>query len=206
MVRIGLATASQRDAIYRLRHEVYARELRQHAENERGEIRDALDDGNVYIAASAGTGLAGFVSITSPGQGRYSIDKYLRRDEIPVALDAGTYEIRILTVVPAYRGTNVAMLLMVAAFRWVEAHGGTRIVALGRREVHRLYLKAGLRDLGMTVRSGALEFLLMSERIDALRRRAERLEPLLARLERDVQWDLVVPFRRPADCFHGGAF
>jgi histidinol-phosphate/aromatic aminotransferase/cobyric acid decarboxylase-like protein len=46
----------------------------------------------------------------------------------------------------------------------------------------------------------------MSERVDALRRRAERLAPLLARLERAAQWDLIVPLRKPAECFHGGAF
>src|SRR5207244_5494104 len=206
MVRISLASAEQRSAIYRLRHEVYARELAQHAENARGEIHDALDDGNVYIVAAASETLAGFVSITSPRQGRYSIDKYLQRDRIPIALDDGTYEVRILTVLPEHRGTSVAFLLMYAAFRWVEAHGGTRIVALGRREIHGLYMQAGLQPLGVNVRSGAVEFVLMTERVDELRRRAERLERLLARLERTTQWDLIVPFRRPADCFHGGAF
>ena len=206
MVRISLATAEQRRTIYRLRHDVYARELGQHAENARGEIHDALDDGNVYIVATAGDTLAGFVSITSPRQGRYSIDKYLQRDRIPIALDDGTYEVRILTVLPEHRGTSAAFVLMYAAFRWVEAHGGTRIVALGRREVHGLYMQAGLQPLGVNVRSGAVDFVLMTERIDELRRRAERLERLLARLERTTQWDLIVPFRRPADCFHGGAF
>src|SRR5262249_31317035 len=84
--------------------------------------------------------------------------------------------------------------------------GGTRIVALGRREIHGLYMQAGLQPLGVTVRSGAVEFVVMSERIDALRCRAERLEPLLARLERAAQWDLLVPFRKPAECVHRGAF
>src|SRR5882724_2764155 len=198
MVRIAMASPSQRDTIHRLRHQVYARELGQHPENARGEIRDALDDGNVYITAVAGDALAGFVSITSPRQGRYSIDKYLQRDRLPIALDAGTYEVRILTVLPEHRGTSAAFLLMYAAFRWIEAHGGTRIIALGRREIHGLYMQAGLQPLGVTVRSGAVEFILMSERVDALRRRAERLAPLLRRLERTTQWDLIVPFRRPA--------
>src|SRR2546423_1104350 len=118
MVRISLATAAQRETIYRLRHDVYARELGQHAENQRGEIHDVLDDGNVYIVATADDAMAGFVSITSPRQGRYSIDKYLQRDRVPVALDDGTWEVRILTVMPEHRGTSVAILLMYAAFRW----------------------------------------------------------------------------------------
>jgi histidinol-phosphate/aromatic aminotransferase/cobyric acid decarboxylase-like protein/GNAT superfamily N-acetyltransferase len=206
VLRIALASTEQRRTIYGLRHEIYAHELGQHAPNAQGEIRDALDDGNVYIAATDGDAIAGFVSITSPRQGRYSIDKYLQRDQIPFAIDDGTYEVRILTVLPAYRRSPVASLLMLAAFRWVEAHGGTRILALGRREIHSLYVQAGLEPMGVNVRSGAVEFVLMTETIDALRRRAERLEPLFARLERTVQWDLIVPFRRPAECFHGGAF
>src|SRR5207249_12035139 len=124
VLRIALASSKQRRTIYGLRHEIYARELGQHAENAAGEIHDALDDGNGYIAATIGDAIAGFVSIASPRQGRYSIDKYLERDQIPIALDDGTYEARILTVLPAYRGTKVAFLLMYAAFRWVEAHGG----------------------------------------------------------------------------------
>src|SRR5690349_10392355 len=210
MVRNALATDAQRETIARLRHDVYARELGQHAENAHGSIRDALDDGNVYIAATVDDGMgdeiAGFVSITSPRQGHYSIEKYIARERIPVPIDDGTYEVRILTVLPAFRGTSVAMLLMAAAFRWVEAHGGTRIIALGRREVHGLYMQAGLQPLGISVRSGAVEFVIMSERIDALRRRAEHFAPLLARLERRAQWDLLVPLRKPAECFHGGAF
>ena len=206
MVRISLATAAQRETIYRLRHEVYARELGQHSQNERGEIHDILDEGNVYLVATVDDAVTGFISLTSPRQGRYSIDKYLQRDRLPIALDDRTWEVRILTVVREHRGTSMAILLMYAAFRWVEAHGGSCIVALGRREIHGLYMQAGLQPLGVTVRSGAVEFVLMSERIDALRRRAERLERLLARLERTTQWDLIVPFRRPAECFHGGAF
>src|SRR5213596_3771675 len=111
MVRISLAPPEQRRTIYRMRHQIYARELGQHRENAHGEIRDALDDGNVYIVATIDDAVAGFVSITSPRQGRYSIDKYLQRDRIPIAIDDGTYEVRILTVLPAYRGTSVAMLL-----------------------------------------------------------------------------------------------
>src|SRR5438874_67986 len=86
MVRIFMAGAAQRETIYRLRHEIYARELHQHEENEGGAVRDALDDGNIYIVAAVGDDVAGFVSITSPRQGRYSIDKYLRRDRIPVLI------------------------------------------------------------------------------------------------------------------------
>ena len=73
VLRIAIASPQQRQTIYGLRHEIYARELGQHRENAGGEIHDGLDD--------------------------------------------GTYEVRILTVLPEHRGTSVAFLLMYAAFR-----------------------------------------------------------------------------------------
>src|ERR1051326_7185046 len=104
-VTIAIASAEDRAAIYRIRHDVYARELGQHHEDERGEIRDALDDGNVYIVAKECGAIAGFISITPPSAGAYSIDKYVRRDEIPFVLDGDTFEIRILTVLPSHRAS-----------------------------------------------------------------------------------------------------
>jgi histidinol-phosphate/aromatic aminotransferase/cobyric acid decarboxylase-like protein/GNAT superfamily N-acetyltransferase len=204
VIPITLASADDRRAIYALRHEVYARELAQHHENDAGEIRDALDDGNVYIVAKAGGAIAGFVSITPPQLGRYSIEKYLSRDAIPFPLDAGTFEIRILTVLPAHRGTIVATLLMYAALRWVEANGGARIIAIGRREVRDMYENVGLRPFGSGFRSGAVDFVPMTAAVSAIRDGVSRA--LLGRMERAADWNLIVPFHKPAECFHGGAF
>lgn len=205
-IRIALASEIDRRTIYSLRHEVYARELRQHSENAEKALRDSLDADNLYIVATVDNAIAGFISITPPGNGVYSIDKYLRRKEIPFVLDARTYELRILTVLPAHRGTLAALLLMYAAFRWVEACGGTRIVALGRREIRGLYVRAGLQPFGREFRSGSVDYMLMSALVNAIRTRIGGLEPLTRRMEEAVQWDLVVPFHEPADCFHGGAF
>ena len=70
------ATASDREDIYRLRHEVYARELGQHAPQQTGSLRDPLDGFNVYLVALLDGALAGFISVTPPGAGGYSVDKY----------------------------------------------------------------------------------------------------------------------------------
>jgi histidinol-phosphate/aromatic aminotransferase/cobyric acid decarboxylase-like protein len=204
--RIALASEEQRNAIYGLRHEVYAREIGQHSENPTRQIRDRLDDANTYIAATIEGAIAGFVSITPPSLGAYSIDKYVRRDDVPFPIDDRTWEVRILTVLPEYRGTMITLLLMYAAFRWVEAHGGTRIIAMGRREVRSLYLQTGLRSFGSEIRCGSVDFVLMTEKVRAIRHRLNRFESLLDRMERATEWALVVPFRQPAECFHGGAF
>ena len=204
MIRIALASETDRRTIYSLRHDVYARELHQHHENAAQTLRDSLDDDNLYIVAIIDGSIAGFISITPPDCGTYSIDKYLRRDELPFALDAKTYELRILTVLPAHRGTLTALLLMYAAFRWVEACGGTRIIAIGRREVRDLYISAGLQPFGREFRSGSVDYIPMSATVSAIRNRASA--SLIDRMEKSAQWELRVPFRQPADCFHGGAF
>ena len=96
-----VARAADRPAIYRLRHAVYATELGQHAENTAGELRDPLDEFNEYILVCAEDEMIGLVSITPPGHGRYSVDKYVPRDELPVPVDGGLYEVRLLTVAQA---------------------------------------------------------------------------------------------------------
>lgn len=199
-----IATGEDRGAIYSLRHDVYARELRQHPQNEQGRLSDSLDAHNVYVVVTIGEAVAGFVSITPPRNGVYSVDKYLRREEMPFAIDRRTYEIRILTVVREHRGGIVAPLLMYAALRWVEAHGGTRIIAIGRAEVRGMYAAAGLQPYGDEFCSGAVRFVLMSGVVPAIRERID--DDLLRRLERETSWDLGIPFHKPAECFHGGAF
>ena len=47
-IRIALATNQNRNTIYRLRHEVYARELGQHEENSERQLQDSLDKFNTY--------------------------------------------------------------------------------------------------------------------------------------------------------------
>jgi histidinol-phosphate/aromatic aminotransferase/cobyric acid decarboxylase-like protein len=208
-LRIALATEQDRATIYRLRHLVYALELHQHAANERGQLTDALDAYNHYVVATLGDELVGFISVTPPGHS-YSIDKYLARQELPFACDEDLYEVRLLTVLPAYRqsarGAELAGLLIYAAFRWIEAHGGRRIVAIGRREVRGLYRKVGLQPLGRQIQAGAVHFELMSATLDELRQRLPHYRPLLQYVEPQVDWRLGIPYHPARSCFHGGAF
>src|SRR5712671_4348466 len=215
---LGLATPAQREEIYRLRHEVYARELGQHHANPQAILRDELDGRNIYLVATVGSQIAGFVSVTRPpcshagdresrvANFHYSIDKYIRRDALPFPFDDRLYEIRLLTVLKPHRSRELATLLMYAAFRWIEAHEGTRIVAIGRREVLDMYLRSGLEPLGQSVRSGAVTYDLLQVTTAALRERMKNFGGLIERLESKTVWQLNFPFRKPAACFHGGAF
>ena len=205
---IRIAPADKRDLerIHRLRHAVYAAELGQHPENPAGELRDGLDGFNHYIAAREGDDLTGCISLTPPDGPAYSIDKYLPRSALPFPVDDRLWEIRLLTVREGSRGGWTAPALLYAALRWVESRGGSRIVAMGRREILGLYLRLGLRSHGIGIRAGAVHYELLSASVEDLRTGLGRFAPALREMGRHVDWRLGIPFERPAACFHGGAF
>jgi len=203
---LDVATAGEREEIYRLRHAVYACELGQHHPNAEGRLSDVLDAYNEYVVARWRGELVGFVSITPPGCGPYSIDKYLGRDELPFPRNERLYEVRLLTVVREARGLPVAGLLMYAALRWVETGGGERVVAIGRQEVLSIYLKAGLRPLGRQIRSGEVTFELLTANVSEARAGLTRFASALHRLKNRIDWRLPMPFDLLEPCLHGGAF
>ncbi len=205
-IELSVATPADREVIYAVRHEIYARELAQHSLNQAARLRDALDDWNIYLVARVAGEIAGFVSITPPQAPAFSIDKYFARDTLPFSFNDQLYEVRLLTVLKPLRGRELATLLMYAAFRWVEAHGGTSIVAIGRHEILDLYLRVGLEPVGLDTNSGAVRFDLLLATLDGLRRKMLSFTGVLLRLEEKTDWQLMFPFRRPAVCFHGGAF
>lgn len=200
------ADASDREVIYRLRHEIFARELAQHGVNPAGRLRDALDDWNHYLVVRVKGEIAGFISITPPTAPTFSLDKYWSRSQLPFPCDQRTYEVRLLTVLPGHRRSELAALLMYAAFRWVESHGGSRIIGMGRREILDLYLRVGLERAGLSVQSGAVTYEVVQATLTTLRESMRKFAGLLQRLESHTDWQLGMPFHRPAQCFHGGAF
>jgi len=206
-ITVSIGGERDRAAIYAIRHDVYARQLGQHPECAAGALTDALDAFNVYIVARCAGAIAGFVSITPPDRNSYSIDKYFSRACVPVAFDDGLYEVRLLTVVDAHRGTAIALLLMYAALRYVEALGGRTIVAIGREEMLPMYRRAGLEPVGLRARSGDVTYELMIGDVGRLIDRQAAFDGALSRLERRVDWRLTVaPFRRRTACYHGGEF
>lgn len=205
-ISLSLASARDRDAIYAIRHQVYARELGQHTPNATGRLTDPLDATNVYLVAKTGDTIAGFVSITPPG-GAYSIDKYFARHQLPFRFDRGLYEVRLLTVDRAHRRGHLAFLLMYGAYRYLEAAGARTIVAIGRLDLIAFYQRAGLAPLGLRATSGAVTYELMSAELKDLAARAAASQRLVSHLERIADWQVEgIPFRTADRCYHGGAF
>ena len=69
-----------------------------------------------------------------------------------------------------------------------------------------MYVRSGLRSLGLSAKSGAVTYDLMSATTDEIRQQLKQLRGLLDRIESRAVWNLSFPFRQPASCFHGGAF
>jgi hypothetical protein len=87
MIEVSSATHDDRPEIYAIRHQVYARELRQYPENPAGMLQDPLDDINTYIVAKRAGSIVGFVAVTPPTSSHgYSIDKYVKREDVPLTL------------------------------------------------------------------------------------------------------------------------
>jgi histidinol-phosphate/aromatic aminotransferase/cobyric acid decarboxylase-like protein len=201
-----MADERDRETIYRMRHEVYAAELGQHSRNEAGRLTDSLDAFNHYIVVADGGRIAGFVSITPPGGAGYSIDKYFTRGQLPFSVDDKLYEIRLLTVPQASRRSLLASALMYAAFRWVEARGGTRIAAIGRKEIRNIHLRVGLKPTGQDVRAGAVTYGLLHGTLADIHAALPGVRPILERVQTEIAWQIGVAFDTPAACYHGGKF
>jgi histidinol-phosphate/aromatic aminotransferase/cobyric acid decarboxylase-like protein len=189
-----------------MRHDVYASELGQHMVQQSAMLSDALDENNIYIIATVADELAGFISVTPPELGRYSIEKYLDRGELPVRLDDRTYEVRILTVSPSYRYSRVAWYLMYAAFRWIDEHNGEQIIAMGRTEVLSIYESFGAQLLGRQIVSGSVTFELMKTSISHLRMLSVERRSMVEKFGDHVDWNMGFPYMKAPRCFHGGLF
>ena len=205
-LRISVATAGDLEAVYRLRHEVYASELEQYDSRPDGILPDVSELHSTYVIASLNDQLVGFIGITTPDSPKFSVDKYIPREENPISFDNNLYEIRALTVKQYKRGSYIAGILMYAAARWVEAHGGKEVVAIGRQEVLDMYLGVGLKRTGETFKSGAVSYELISGSIKAIAERTTRFRSRLDHIEKNINWDMGIAFYSPSECYHGGAF
>jgi len=205
-INLSFADVNDREKIYELRHQVYARELGQHSENESGKLSDKLDAVNCYIVAKIAGLIVGFVAITPPNTLGYSIDKYFSRDEVPLSFDNGLFEIRLLTVTGERRGSHIGASLYYGALCYVESLKGKTLVAIGRLEVLDMYLQVGMHSLGRQVKSGKVIYELLCAEMHTLKTNL-RAQNLFAHLEKRVDWQMnSVNFLNPPACYHGGMF
>ena len=203
---VRVARESDSEWIAEQRHAVYARELGQLSENPSGRYRDALDARNQYLVLERAGERIGFISLTSPDARPFSVHKYFSESDLAFLNEGRWFEVRILTVNARCRRGPGAMLLMYAAYRWVQAHGGTHVVILGRDALGDLYGSLGFQCAGAETQAGDVRYLLMHSEIGRLTDYVEKQQAMFRKLERLVRWELPLAFRSPASCFHGGRF
>lgn len=207
-ISVGLASAADLPSIFQLRHQVYALELGQHPPNSSEMIRDAVDDYNVYLMVKRHEQLLGFISITPPGSPKFSIEKYLERSEHPEFDWQSIHELRLLTVCPAERHGSVAWTLLYAAGRWLQENGASVCLGMGRRQIMKLYRRIGFADLGVRIKSGEVEFLLMTVQRKSIDESIRRSEKGQRRMASQIDWNFDFPFEPHTgndSCYHGGA-
>ncbi len=203
---LGVASEFNRKEIYKIRYDIYARELEQHSINFHNELKDDLDLHNHYIVAKHEENVIGFISITPPRSKTYSVDKYFPRSLIPYAFDEYLYEVRLLTIIQSKRKGFLALSLMYAAFRWVRSHGGRYIVSICRSDIIKMYLKAGFKQLGLQAVSGKVIYDLCVAEVDELDNIIKLNIQLYNSLALKVNWQLPFAYFAPSACYHGGSF
>ena len=132
-----------------IRHDVYADELHQYDSNVDGVLEDP---GRHFIACVEDNDLVGYISLNPPESQPFRLTTYFPGDVLERTVFAAcndpkntAFEVRGLTVAPAYRGQNLAFRLMRHALEFVVERGGTDIVAMGHTEVVNLYESNGLK-------------------------------------------------------------
>ena len=104
------------------------------------------------------------------------------------------------------RNSNVALVLMFAAFRWVQSHGGLNIVAICRRDLIEMYCKAGLKPLALIAQSGKVTYELSIACIEDLKLLVKKKLWFYEALRNKIDWQLPYLFFAPSACYHGGSF
>jgi histidinol-phosphate/aromatic aminotransferase/cobyric acid decarboxylase-like protein/predicted GNAT family N-acyltransferase len=206
-LRIRPGTTADLDAIYTLRHDVYAVELGQHLANREGRLDDAADVSTEFLVAERGGALIGFIGVTSPTSPRYAIEKYLPRSRIPLDFDRGPYEVRALTIAPAHRHGLAALLLMRAAWDAVRKAGGDTIFVMGRAGAVEMYRKVGLKPVGVSFTAGSVPYEVMAASVTEIASYGHKWKDLTDRLASAIPADSAGPPEISSrNCYHGGAF
>ena len=202
-----LATPSDREQIYKIRHDVYAKELGQHPCNTEERLIDILDSENEYIVIREKEQVVAFISITPPSAKSFSIDKYFCRQEIPIIFHDRLYELRLLTIIKARRNTIILPLMIRAVFIYLKIKDASEVIAIGRDEILPMYQEIGFEKLGFTIRSGQVLYELMRINEDAFRKHCKFIISENHKLARLLQIELPAIMDPLYDkAYHGGAF
>ncbi len=201
---ISSADIADKEAVFKLRHDVYAVELGQFNVSADGKVPDGAQVESEYIVAKIGKKIVGFVGVTPPSSPQYSLEKYVMRGQVPLEFDESLYEIRALTVRAGFRGYFISNCLMYAAFQLIRKYGGINVVSIGHENVLNMYTRLGFVKTDLNFKVGNMHYELLKASTTQISKAIRRFSSKIKQMENNVNWKLNIPFQQDENCFHGG--
>lgn len=158
------ATEGEFQQIHRLNHQVFAEEIPQHPRTADGQIVDRFHAANRYFMALDDGDLVGMISVHAGPE--FSIASRLP-DPAPLQALRAPLEVRLLAIVPHYRGSAILPGLLIEVYRYAQLHGYSDLVASGITSRMSMYRKMGFHPIGSAVTSGAARFVPMVLPLDS---------------------------------------
>ncbi len=165
------------EAIERLNHETFAREIPQHALRADGRIRDRFHDENQYLVALQDQALVGMLAVRD--RRPFSLDEKVPNLNQHLPPHRSVCEIRLLAVTPEHRRPGVFHGLMALTARECLRQGHDLAVISGSLRQLKLYRHMGFEAFGPQVGTAQAPYQPMFLRTDTfLSRYADLAEPL----------------------------
>jgi len=190
MYYASLATVEDREQIYRLRYEIYAKELGQYPEKAERKIQNQYDEVNEYfVIKDSEQEIIAFISVTPPNKYGLSSVNHLKKINVTYDIDPNAYEMRLLTVVKS-RGLFFSFALVYLVISWIKYQGGNTIVGIGRTEVVNFYKKCGAYPVeNYVLYLGKVEYrFLEADIVKTVNPKKDYFMKLIKRFDSNLDW------------------
>lgn len=153
-IEVSIAESSDMEYIWKLNHEIYCEELKQHATSGSRRRVDSKHKDGVFFVARVDQKIVGMISLTPKGH-QFST---LKRVPPGLIIDCDVREmaeIRLLAIMANYRGRGVYDHLIFAVMKYCSTHRIDSVVisAIGKQE--RLYSMMGFINICKPVSEGS---------------------------------------------------
>jgi len=143
------------EQIYELNYDSFVEEIPQHEPNPDEKLIDKFHEENIYIICLKEKTLAGMLCIRT--QRPFSLDKKLDNLDSYLPEHESVCEIRLFTVNRKYRGSKIALGLMLEMGNYAVAHRHDLALISGSVRQQKLYRRVGFVPFGpLTGKEGAL--------------------------------------------------
>ncbi len=164
-------TSEELEQVFRLNHDVFAGELRQHHPSDEGRLVDKFHEKNLYLIALEDERVIGM--LTTHDEPPFSVADRLADPRVLEPFGR-IVEVRLLAIEPEHRNRQVLTGLFTLLYENVHTYDS--IAISGYVEQSPMYYKLGFQALGPAVTSGKAQYIPMAAKIVELRARATMWE------------------------------